>query len=128
MNPVDIVAVLAVIQFMFFGALVGRARDRYGVKAPAVSGHEMFDRAFRVQMNTLEQLVCFLPALLIAGRYWAPWVVAAIGFVYLVGRLIYWRAYTREPRSRAIGFVLTIAPTAGLLAMAGIGALVRGTV
>ncbi|CAA9892398.1 MAPEG family protein [Candidatus Methylobacter favarea] len=58
-----IVTILAVLQFFLFGILVGRARRQHRVKAPATSGHELFERAFRVHMNTLEQLVGFLPAL-----------------------------------------------------------------
>ena len=64
MNYVHLVAVLAVLQFFLFGILVGRAREQYGIDAPAISGHQLFERAFRVHQNTLEQLVGFLPALL----------------------------------------------------------------
>lgn len=122
MNYVDLVAVLAVIQLIFFGVLVGRARTRYGVKAPAVSGHDMFERAYRVQMNTLELMVAFLPALFIAARYWPPSWVAIAGAVYLVGRLIYWRSYTAAPASRGLGFALSMMPILALLigALAGI--------
>lgn len=120
MNYVDLIAVLAIIQLVFFGALVGRARGRYGVKAPAVSGHEMFERAYRVQMNTLELMVAFLPALFIAARYWPPVYIAGVGAVYLVGRLIYWRSYTAAPASRGLGFALSMFPILALL----IGALI----
>jgi glutathione S-transferase len=119
MSYVDLVAVLAIAQLVFFGALVGRARGRYGVKAPAVSGHEMFERAYRVQMNTLERMVAFLPALYIADRYWPQAYVATAGAVYLVGRLIYWRSYIAAPASRALGFALSMLPILALL----IGAL-----
>ncbi|MBN8506208.1 MAG: MAPEG family protein [Burkholderiales bacterium] len=114
MQPVDAVAMLAVIQFLVFGSLVGKARGQYGVKAPAVSGSEHFERIYRVQMNTLELLVAFLPALYAAGHYWPGWVVAGVGAVYLVGRVVYWRAYVRAPATRGLGFVLSIAPVFGL--------------
>ena len=103
MNYVDLVALLALVQFLFFGAMVGRARGRYGVKAPAVSGHEMFERALRVQMNTLELLVVLLPALYVAAKYWPQAWVAAAGAVYLVGRFVYWRSYVAAPASRGAG-------------------------
>lgn len=125
MNLVHGVALLAVAQFFVFGILVGRARVRYGVKAPAVTGHEGFERAFRAQMNTLEQLAGFLPSLLIAGQYWSNGVVAAIGAVYLIGRTLYWRAYLRDPGSRQIGFLLTVVPTLVLFCLAFAGVLVR---
>lgn len=123
MNYIDIVAVLALFQLIFFSTLVGRARGRHGVAAPAVTGHELFDRAYRVQMNTLEQLVAFLPALFLAGKYWPQGVVAAVGLVYVVGRFIYWRAYMSAPRSRGLGFALSALPTLGLLVAALVGAV-----
>jgi glutathione S-transferase len=122
-NYVHIVAVLAVMQFLYFGIMVGRARGLYGIDAPATSGHEMFDRAFRIQMNTLEQLVCFLPALLLAGVYWPGTVIAGIGAVYLLGRFLYARSYSRDPAKRGPGFGLSILPTFILLGAAGLGAV-----
>lgn len=110
MNLIDTVAMAAVIQYLVFGGMVGKARTRYAVKAPAVTGHEQFERMYRVQMNTLELLVALLPALYVAGRYWPAWAVAALGAVYLVGRLLYWRGYVTQPSSRALGFVLSVAP------------------
>ena len=110
MNYVDTVAMLAIIQYLVFGNLVGKARGQYGVHAPAVSGNEQFERVYRVQMNTLELLVAFLPALYAATRYWPGWVIACVGAVYLVGRVIYWRAYVTAPASRGLGFVLSIGP------------------
>ena len=128
MNYIDVVAVFALLQFVFFSMLVSRARGTYQVVAPAVVGHEQFERAHRVQMNTMEQLVVFLPALFLAGRYWPQEVVAAIGSVYIIGRLIYWRAYVSAPSSRGIGFLLTFLPTALLLLAALVGAVVKRAV
>src|SRR6266542_3103028 len=108
MNYVHIVAVLAVAQFFFFGSLVSSARSKYGVKAPATTGHELFERAFRVQMNTLEQLIAFLPALLIAGLYWSNPIIAGIGVVYLAGRFLYGHQYVADPAKRGPGFLLTV--------------------
>lgn len=123
MDLVHIVALLAVAQFFAFGILVGRARVRYGVKAPAVSGHKNFERAFRVQMNTLEQLAGFLPSLLIASQYWSGGLVAGIGGVYLIGRLVYRQAYVADPSKRQLGFLLTVMPTGTLLVLGLVGAV-----
>lgn len=123
MHYVHIVALLAVIQYFFFGVLVGKARGQYGVKAPAVTGNEHFERAFRVQMNTLEQLAAFLPSLLIAAQYWSGAMVSGIGAVYLVGRMLYQRAYVADPRKRQLGFILTALPTSVLMAMGLAGAV-----
>jgi uncharacterized MAPEG superfamily protein len=123
---IDLVAIAALLQFLFFGIQVGMARGRYGVHAPAVTGHEGFERIYRVQMNTLEQLVMFLPALYLAARHWSPSVVAAVGVVYLVGRFIYWRSYVADPKGRSLGFALTAFPTLGLLIAAGVGIVRSG--
>ena len=127
MNYVHIVAVLSIVQFFYFGIMVGKARGEYGVKAPATSGHEMFDRAFRVHMNTLEQLVGFLPALLIAGVYWSNFIIAAIGAVYIVGRFIYRKTYLEDPAKRGLGFLLSVVPTFILLVAAALGAILHHT-
>ncbi|MGB4860454.1 MAG: MAPEG family protein [Dokdonella sp.] len=127
MNYVHIIAVLAILQFFYFGIMVGRARGKYGVHAPATSGHEGFDREFRVQMNTLEQIVGFLPALLLASLYWPNAVIAGIGVVYLIGRFLYRRSYVANPASRGLGFALTVIPTFVLLLAALVGVGMRYT-
>jgi hypothetical protein len=81
MAYVDIVTALALIQFIIFGFKVGTARGKYGVKAPATTGNEMFERHFRVQQNTLEQLVLLLPGLYLFSRYWSPVWAAGLGVV-----------------------------------------------
>ena len=123
MNLVHAVAMLAVIQYLFFGGLVGSARGRYGIKAPAVTGDERFERIYRVQMNTLELLVALIPALYAAAHYWSPTLVAGAGVVYLVGRLLYWRAYVTDPKTRSLGFMLSMAPILGLALAALVAAL-----
>lgn len=125
MNYVHIVAVLAIVQFFVFGILVGRARRRHEIKAPATSGHELFERAFRVHVNTMEQLVGFLPALLMASVYWRNELVAGIGAVYLLGRLLYRWLYLADPANRRAGFLLTVIPTFTLLALALVGAVTQ---
>ena len=120
---VDIVALLAIIQLVVFGVLVARARGLYGIAAPATSGHPMFERYLRVQMNTVETLLVFLPALWIAARYWPPGYVALVGAVYLVGRVLYLKAYVREPKSRSLGFSLSMLPTLALVIAALVGAV-----
>ncbi len=126
MNYVDLIAVLSIVQLIFFAVLVGRARGVYGIKAPAVSGHELFERAYRVQMNTLELMVVFLPALFIAAKYWPAAFVASAGVVYLLGRFIYWRSYVAAPASRGLGFGLSMLPILVLLAAALAGIVRTG--
>jgi glutathione S-transferase len=111
-----IVMVLALVQFYGFGIAVGRARSVHGVPAPATTGHPVFERTFRVQMNTLEQLVVFLPALWLFAQFIDPRWAAALGFVYLAGRMIYFFSYVKDPKSRSLGFALTSLPILVMLA------------
>ena len=104
---VTIVTVLALVQFLGFGILVGRARAKYQVSAPAITGNPVFERYFRVQMNTLELLVLLLPAMWLFALQVSANGAAGLGAVYLVGRMIYLRSYVREPKSRSLGFGLS---------------------
>jgi uncharacterized membrane protein YecN with MAPEG domain len=122
MEPVAVVIVLALVQYVAFGMLVGWARGKYGVKAPAVTGHEIFDRYFRVHQNTLELLVAFVPAIWLFGMYVDPTWAALLGLVYLVARVLYLRGYVKDPARREVGFTLSVLPILVLLAGALWGA------
>jgi glutathione S-transferase len=123
MAYVDIVTVLAILQFFVFGFQVGGARGKYGVKAPATTGNEIFERLFRIQQNTLELLVCFIPGIYLFSRYFSPPWAAALGVIYLVGRQIYAAAYARDPGKRTLGYGLSLLPVAALLIGGLIGAI-----
>jgi uncharacterized membrane protein YecN with MAPEG domain len=123
MAYVDIVTALAVLQFVVFGFRVGKARGRYGVKAPAITGNEIFERYFRIQQNTLEQLIVFLPGLYLFSHYFSPPAAAALGVVYLIGREVYAATYVKDPAKREIGFGLTFLPTVILVLGGLIGAV-----
>lgn len=122
---IDLVTFLALAQYLVFGALVGRARVQYSVKAPATTGNELFERHYRVQMNTLELLVVFVPSLWLAARHWSPEGMAAFGAIYVIGRFVYARAYLQAPGTRTLGFLLSIAPIGVLMAAAAIGAVLH---
>jgi uncharacterized MAPEG superfamily protein len=118
---VDLVTVAALLQYMFFATLVGRARGQYGVKAPATTGNDMFERYYRVQMNTLELMVVFIPCLWMAAHYWSAGWMSAIGAIYLIGRFIYLKAYVRDPASRSLGYTLSFIPVVALMLAALVG-------
>ena len=120
---VDIVGLLAVLQLFLFGVLVGRARGLYGVAAPATTGHPIFERYYRVQMNTVESLLVFLPGLWLAAKYWSPGYSALLGVLYLVGRFLYLNAYVNDPKKRSVGFSLTMLPALVLVVAALVGAI-----
>jgi uncharacterized MAPEG superfamily protein len=115
MEAVAIVTILALGQFVLFSIQVGSMRVKHGIKAPAVTGHPNFERMFRIQQNTMEQLVAFIPAIWIFGYFVNPFWGAAIGLVFIVGRFIYRASYLKDPASRGLGFTITFLSTAILL-------------
>jgi glutathione S-transferase len=115
-----IVTLLAVLVYFYTGLQVGRARAKFGVKAPAISGNTDFERVLRVQMNTLEWMPIFLPALWLFALYVNDLGAAAIGMVWIVGRILYMTGYTEAAEKRGRGFAIQ-AIAAGVLVL---GALV----
>ena len=123
MAYIVIIAMLALLQFLYFSLQVGRARGRCGVAAPATTGNEEFDRYFRVQQNTLEQLVIFLPALVAAAMFGNAYFAAPVGLLFVIGRGLYARAYVRDPGSRTLGFLLGFVANLALIGAALWGAI-----
>jgi uncharacterized membrane protein YecN with MAPEG domain len=120
---VHLVIGAALLEYLWFAFAVGKARETYKVAAPATTGNEIFERNFRVQMNTLEQLIMFIPGILIFAHYFDPRIAAAIGAIFLIGRVVYFRAYVRDPKKRSFGFALSFLPVVVLLCGAVVGAL-----
>jgi glutathione S-transferase len=116
-----LVILFALIEYMVFGFLVGGARARYKISAPATSGHPEFERTFRVHYNTLEMLVVFIPAIWLFGMYLNPRWGAIIGAVFVVGRALYAIGYIRAPEKREVGAMLSFACLAVLLVGAVFG-------
>jgi glutathione S-transferase len=113
MEFVALVTCLLLLQYVAFMGLCGKARARSTIKAPAVTGDEMFERAYRVQMNTVEQLIITLPAMWLSGMHFNPMLAAGLGLAFFVGRLLYRIAYMSDPTKRGpgmmIGFIANIA-------------------
>ena len=118
MEYVALVTVLLVSQYMVFMMLVGAARGKSGIKAPAVTGDENFERAYRVQMNTLEQLMVALPALWVSGMYFDSLVAALLGMAFFLGRVMYRAGYVKDPEKRGIGFGMGFLAVLGLIGTA----------
>jgi glutathione S-transferase len=117
---VALVTVLALMIYLWQGMRVGSARGRLGVAAPATTGHPEFERMFRVQANTLEGLIVFLPSLWLFALYIDDRFAAALGVVWLVGRVLYTLGYSREASARGLGFgIQAIAMLALLLGSGG---------
>jgi glutathione S-transferase len=108
-------ALASLLLYLWIGFEVGKARVRCKVKAPATTGHPEFERFYRVQMNTLEWLVVYLPCLLLFGFYVSDLGAAALGIAWIAGRVIYKRAYVAAPETRGRGFVIQATATSVLL-------------
>lgn len=113
--PVFVVMLLALLEYFGFSIAVGRARYRYGVKAPATAGNEDFERVYRVQMNTLELLAIFLPSLWAFALFVSPMWAAGLGVVFIIGRFMYFTGYVKAADKRSAGFGLSMFPTLFLL-------------
>jgi glutathione S-transferase len=127
MHPIlpALVTGLALVLYLVVTTNVSRARGRYGIKAPAVTGHEGFERAYRVQMNTLESFVFFLPALWLAALFYSPLVAALLGLIWVIGRTWYAWAYYRDPARRGPPFVVSAIAAIALLVIGFIGVLTQ---
>jgi glutathione S-transferase len=123
MPLVHLVMALALAEFFLFGLAVARARVRYNVPAPSTTGNPSFECYFRVQMNTLEQLVIFVPSLVMFAHYWGPAIAAALGALFIIGRAIYFYGYTSAPDKRHMGFMVSSLPNLALLVGAVGGAI-----
>jgi glutathione S-transferase len=117
------VTVLAVLLGLYTMMLVGRMRGKHGVQAPAVTGAPEFERAFRVQMNTLEQFVLFLPLLWLATVYpvLSGYLAPGLGLVWIIGRVLYATGYMAEAAKRSSGFLIAGIALLGLLALSIVG-------
>jgi uncharacterized membrane protein YecN with MAPEG domain len=127
MALVAAVILLALIEFIVFSLLVGRARIRCNVQAPAITGHPIFERYFRVQQNTLEQLMVFVPSVWLFGLYVSTLWAAVLGVVFIAGRALYLTGYVADPRKRSAGFGLSFLPNVILVIGALVGAILSLT-
>jgi glutathione S-transferase len=120
-----IVTLLAVGFYFYTGLAVGKARIRFDVKAPATAGHPEFERLFRVQMNTLEWIPLFLPSLWLFALYVSDPAAAAIGLVWICGRILYYRGYKAAAEKRETGFAIQALATVILFMGAFAGAAAK---
>jgi glutathione S-transferase len=118
---------LALIEYIVMAALVGRARAKYGIHAPAMTGHPDFERANRVHVNTLENLMIFIPAVWIFATYVDARWAAGLGALFVVSRALYAVGYLRAAEQRSIGAGITGIVNMVLVA-GGVVGLVRALV
>ena len=116
------VTLISLVVYFWMGLRVGQGRSRFGVSAPATSGHPDFERLFRVQQNTLEWLPIYLTSLWLFAFYVSEVWAAILGLVWIAGRVIYGMAYSKAAEGRSTGFMIQAAATGILLfgALAGV--------
>ena len=122
-----LVTCLAVAYCFFTGFQVGKARAKFGIKAPAVTGNPDFERVYRVQMNTLEWMPIFLPSLWLFAVYISDPIAAAIGMIWIAGRILYMTGYSQAADKRGRGFGIQ-ALAAGVLWLGALGAIIRSLI
>ena len=122
----SLITLLTVLLMFITSVMVGKARFKYEIMAPATSGHEMFDRAYRVQMNTLEAAQMMLPALWIYAVFNGEIGAFAMGVIWLLGRAWYAQSYLTNPARRGPGFGIALVALAGLWFGALVGLSLRG--
>jgi hypothetical protein len=115
--------VLALIVYFALSVNVGRARATWGVPAPQASGHPEFDKRYRVQMNTLEQLALLVPGVLVGAPVLGDAIAGGVALIWSVGRIVFARAYYADPAKRGPGFGLTLLPSLVLLLAGAWGAI-----
>ena len=112
----SLVTLLAVALMFWTAIIVGKARAKYDVKAPATSGHEMFDRVYRVQMNTIESAMLLLPSMWMYAGLIGDLGAGVSGAIWVAGRVWYALAYQQDPAKRGPGFGISLLAIAGMWA------------
>jgi len=120
------VTLLALLLYFWVTGKTGQARLKHGVKAPATSGAPEFERAFRIQQNTLEQMMLFLPSLWLFAALVSDLWAGVAGLVWVIGRILYALGYARAAEKRSAGFGIAILANLVLLLGALVGWFLRG--
>src|SRR5471032_3328976 len=109
-----LVTLAAVALYFWTGLAVANALQKFGVMVPQTTGHADFERAFRVQQNTLEWMPIFLPLLWFFVLYVNDWGAALLGLVWILGRILYIRGYSEAAEKRHQGFFLQMGASGAL--------------
>ena len=115
---------LALLVYLWTMIACMRARGRTGVKAPSVTGNAEFERYFRIQQNTIEQLVLFLPGLWLFSLELSQFWAGIIGLVFVAGRILYGVSYARDPAARGPRFTIGLIATL-LLLLGGLAGVLK---
>jgi glutathione S-transferase len=108
MDHATLIVLLALLQYVWFTARVGMMRGKYNVNAPACDGDETWNRLFRVQQNTMEQLIVFIPAVFAFSYYLSESWMLVPGLAFIIGRFLYSAEYQKDPKTRTPGMAITL--------------------
>jgi uncharacterized MAPEG superfamily protein len=120
---VTIVTCIMLIQLFAFGLKAGMAREKGQVKAPATTGDENYERRNRVHLNTLELIVIAIPSMWIFATHVHAFSAAGLGMIYVIGRIIFSKAYIADPDKRGTGFMISMLPVIIMMFGALVGAI-----
>jgi glutathione S-transferase len=112
---VALVTLLALLVYFWMGLQVGRARGKSGIQAPAMTGDPLLERTIRAHYNTLEWLPLFLVPLWLFAMFWDERIAAAVGVIWIVGRVMYQLGYVADAGKRGTGFLIQALAVAVLL-------------
>ena len=112
---VAIVTLVSLLVYVWMILRIPGVRRRTGIDAPAMTGDPALERHLRVQANTVEWLVIYLPALWLFAIYWNDLFAAAMGAVWIIGRIVYALGYAADPKKRELGFIIQALATAILV-------------
>lgn len=118
-----IVTLVAALTYFWMGTQVARTHVKVGILPPQMTGHPELEQAVRGQMNTLEWMPIFLPALWLFAIYWSDTVAALLGVVWIVGRVLYFLGYLSKPDGRHTGFFIQVT-AAGILLFGALGRII----
>ena len=119
----EMILILALLEYTILGIRVGRARHRYGIEAPATTGNPDFERYFRVHENTLDGLIVFTDAVWTFALEVNYHFAVALGALFLIARIIYASGYLSAANKRAPGALATAAVN-GVLVLGSVIAIV----
>ena len=125
MENATLIVLLALLQYVWFTVRVGTTRGKYEVNAPACEGDETWRRMFRIQQNTMEQLIILVPASYTFAYYTSPTWVLLPGAAFIIGRFLYSAEYIKDPKTRTPGMSITLAANATLI-LGSLSGLIKG--
>lgn len=111
MSYAILIILVALLQYSYFLGKVGYFRAKLEVHAPKTTGNEKWERLFRVQQNTMEQLIIFIPATYFFSSIISDEWVLLPGIIFIIGRALYSASYISNPNGRGLGMIMSFIPS-----------------